>query len=247
MLISRAWEHFNQFDELQRIFVAEAPKGIFAEVDSDTGHIFGKVKVPDLDQRMPLLIFDLVNALRSALDHAVFDSARVLGGSPNPRDTKFPFGLTAEEARKNLDRYKATEVPLAMRPFLLSFGPHKGGKNNLWELNQLRNQKIHRILQPMALGSAGVGIRTNFSGTIHIVQDCSRWDDENGVLTFVIIDKRTSPHLFPYVRPMLGISFGPPWYGYKTVEILGDLLKIVDGVVLGIERETARLKVESPS
>lgn len=263
MLVSRAREHFDQFDEMQCRFITAKPQRIFAEKDRDTAKVMLKVEPPTMDGRLLVIVFDIVNCLRSALDHAVYDSARVLGGSPKPSNTKFPFGKDLREATENLDRHKASEVPLAIRPFLLAFEPYKRGKEHLWELNQLRNQKIHRILQPMAVASHGV-----VTGGIHIVnsargtitdplgrrvaieRDCSVWDDDKGVLTFAVLAPGTRLEHCPEIKPTLAIGFGEGTHFPRfdpAVELLKMYLEIVDRIVLGIERETARLKIESPS
>ena len=82
MLLSRARDHFNQFDELQRAFITNEPQAVFSEADAETGELLAKAHIPSIDEQMPVIAFDIINCLRSALDHAVFDSARVLGGDP---------------------------------------------------------------------------------------------------------------------------------------------------------------------
>lgn len=244
MLIDRAREHFDQFDELQRSFVTKSEEGVFTEIDAETGKILCKVKPPEIDRRMPVILFDLINGLRSALDHAVFDAARVLGAEPNPERTKFPFGETIDNLRGDLKRAK--DIPAALHPLLESYEPYKGGAKGLWNLNKLRNQKIHRILQPVALGSAGIGIGGNFTGALKIVQDCSRWDDDQGVLTFAILYADSSPEANAHIHPILGVSFGPPFYGANAAEAMKYMIEVVEGVVVGIKSEAARLKVEGP-
>lgn len=243
-LVSRAQEHFNQFNELQNAYVASNIDRFYTELDEERGEILCKIKIPSIDERLPVLVFDTVNALRSALDHAVFDSARVLGSDPDPTDTKFPFGKELADLQGELQKQKTRNIPLAIRPLLISFEPYKSGKNGLWQLNQLRNQKIHRILQPMALGNEGIGIKSNFSGSFYLIEDCSRWDEDEGVLTFAIFDAAgTTADLKAHIRPIMGISFGQPLYGPKADDVLSHFIDVVDRTILSIESETARLKI----
>lgn len=115
LLVARALEHFNQFNHVERGLLAKKPYSFFADIDPQTRQTRCKVKVStDLGTKLPVIAFDIVNCLRSSLDHAVFDSARGLGGNPNPAGTKFPFGKTSADAAKDLNRYKANDVPLAI-------------------------------------------------------------------------------------------------------------------------------------
>jgi hypothetical protein len=247
MLLGRARDHFNEFDTVQRLVATSGKQMAFTEPDPQTGDLFLKVKVPDLDERLPAIAFDIVNNLRSALDHAVYDGARVLGGNPTPRNTKFPFGKDIDDVKRDLAKYKASEVPVAMHSVLLGFEPYKRGKEALWEFNEMRNQKIHRILQPMSLGSSGVDIGGSFE-RLHFHCDCSIWDDEKGELTFAILGPSSRMKPDAQIHPVLRIGLGPGTAlgGYEAVEVFRHFLEVVDRVIQDIERETARLKVARP-
>lgn len=243
ILIARALEHFNQFQHVERGILAKKPYSFFTDIDPETGETRCKVKVvTDLGDKLPVIAFDIVNCLRSSLDHAVYDSARALGGNPKPSGTKFPFGKTAADARADLDRYKGNEVPVAIRPFLLAFEPYQGGKEAIWELNELRNQKIHRILQAVAVGSGGVGFGNGYIANATI-STASEWEHVNGELTYMRLQPGAKMQI--QVNPTISIGFGDiGLFGTKSaVEIIGDFLKIIERIVLAIEVETKRLIV----
>lgn len=243
LLVARAREHFDQFKYVQSSFLARRPYGFFSDTDPDTREIRCKVKVnDDLGIKMPVIAFDIVNCLRSSLDHAVYDSARAIEGNPKPSGTKFPFGSTPEDAARNLDRYKGNEIPVAIRPFLLSFEPYPTGKEAIWELNELRNQKIHRILQAIAASSGGVGFG---NGTItHATMSfASEWDHERGELTYMRLQPGAKMQM--RIDPMISIGFGNiGLFGTKSaVEVFSNFLEVVERIVLAIEAETFRLKI----
>lgn len=243
LLVARAHEHLNQFNHVENGFRAKNPYSFFSDIDPDTGETRCKVKVAgDIGNKMPVIAFDIVNCLRSALDHVVYDSARELGGKPVGRNTKFPFGDTAKRAEDELNSYKASEVPKSIRPCILSFEPYKGGKEALWELNQLRNQKIHRVLQAVSAYSGGVSFRGGgfMSAT---VSTGSEWDHANGELTYMRLQPGAKMNI--QIDPNVRIGFGDiDLFGTKSAsEVFGDFLEVIERIILAIEAETIRLKV----
>lgn len=244
LLLARAQEHIDQFNHLENGFLARNPYSYFTDRDPETGQTRYKIKVSQrIGDRLPVIAFDIVNCLRSALDHAVFDSAKAIGGTPKPRDTKFPFGATREQAERNLDRYKGSEVPLEIRPVLLEFEPFKGGALKIWELNELRNQKIHRILKVISASANTVHFG---DGTMNAtISMCSEWDDELNELTYMRIEEGATGTSRLY--PSVNIAFVDRelFGGESTQRVFSSLLHSVKTIVERIEQETSRLSEAS--
>ncbi|WP_033927149.1 hypothetical protein [Sphingomonas sp. 35-24ZXX] len=240
LLLDRAREHLDQFNHLERIFVSENPYTRFREIDPNTGEHLLKVKAGQPSVKLSAIAFDIVNCVRSALDHIVYDSARMVGGNPKPKDTKFPFGKTADAAAANLGRYKDSEVPDAIRPYLLAFEPYKGGQEALWEINELRNCKIHRILQSFAMASGGVGFGNGYI-TQATVSTCNEWDDDRGELTVMRIAPGAEYNIQMRisVRVILGDT---SLLGHKpAAEIFGKFIEVGERILLGVKAESERL------
>lgn len=104
---------------------------------------------------MKLIVFDLTQNLRSALDHAVYASTNVLTGYEGEGGTKFPFGDTPEAAKDDAKK-KCRKVPPEMVDYLLTFKPHADGNPVLYGLNKLRNTKSHRVLVTDSVASTKV-------------------------------------------------------------------------------------------
>lgn len=240
LLLERAREHLDQFNHLEGIFVAKNPYTHFSQIDPDTGeHVF-KVKATEPTKKLSVIAFDIINCIRSALDHAVFDSARVIGGKPHPKYTKFPFGKTADDAARDLSRYKDGEVPEAIRPYLLRFEPYEGGKEALWELNELRNGKIHRILQSFPIAQSGVGFGNGWIGNVTL-STCNEWDNENRELTYMRFAAGADydVEIDVSVRVILGDT---SLLGAEpAAEIFAKFIEVGERIRLGIKAETKRL------
>ncbi len=241
LLISRAKKHLDDFNSIESGFVSDKPYRTFSENDPETGEELLKIAVGKAPEDLSPIAFDIVNCLRSTLDHAVFDSARAIGGKPKPKFTKFPFGKTQAQAKSNLDRYKDSEVPKAIRPFLIAFEPYEGGKHALWELNEIRNGKIHRILQSIALVGQGVGTGNGHIGYASF-NPVSEWDDVKGELTFCRVGPGAKYNT--KMHPTIQVIFDdvPRFSGQPAAKILRKFTEITQRIFLGIEAETDRLK-----
>lgn len=150
LLVERSRFHLRNFEVKEGSYFDRKPYVMTQEDDSQRNSKFFKFKFTrPIPVELSVVAFDAINCIRSALDHAVFDAAVQVSGRPDPKATKFPFGNDAASAEKDLQR-KHSEIPESLVPLLLSFEPFKNGRNALWELNDLRNQKIHRMLAPAA-------------------------------------------------------------------------------------------------
>ena len=241
VLINRVkTHHLRDFEVKEAWFASKKPYDLFSEKDQRSGMILMKARIRrPIPGELSAIAFDIVNELRSSLDHVVFDSAVLLGGDPSPKYTKFPFGKSPEQAENDLRR-QHSEVPESLWPFLLGFEPHKGGKESLWELNELRNHKIHKILVGFLAASGGVG----FGGRIeHVRFDAfSEWDSSKGELTYM----RIAPGAKlkgGTIDPRIKVAFGEDteFANQSAFRVLCRMTEVVDRIVKGIEAEAFRL------
>jgi hypothetical protein len=240
VLLARARKHVDEFEAAEKWFTDGKPYKLINKIDPQSGAIFMVAKVTKpIPAELSAIAFDAVNCLRSALDHAVFDSAERLGGKPKPKYTKFPFGLTADDAANDLPR-KHSEVPESIRPFFLSFEPYKGGKHALWEMNELRNSKIHRILEATVARTGNVGIT---DGDIDRLdwRVIDKWDSRHSELTILEIAAGSRAKVNMRVSVKIAFQEGTPFGTKRALEVLRELVTVTNGIAKGIEAETARL------
>jgi hypothetical protein len=104
---------------------------------------------------------DIVDNLRSALDHAMHGVA-IASGCQNPRNAYFPFSREAAKFEAAL-KGRSKDVPEQIYPLLRSYEPYKGGSEALWALNQVCNANKHKLLIPVGAVTFSTGIK--FEGT----------------------------------------------------------------------------------
>ena len=112
----------------------------------------------------------IVSPLRSALDHAVNASKASLGSAK--LNAAFPFGDTPAEFERDVIR-KCRSVAPEIITVVRGFRPYKGGNNDLWALNKLRNVKEHRLLVAPAL-AGGMQFPFEISGKKVLILDAGR-------------------------------------------------------------------------
>jgi hypothetical protein len=161
-LLDRGRHHLREVESRIALFYGSNPYEIHSRQDATTGEIaFVAVFNRGTPRELPPIVFDCLNSFRSALDHAVYGATIILSRDNDPQETKFPFGNTRSSAAREYQN-GAVCVPVALREFLLDFGPYKSdgasGNNLLWGFNRIRNRKIHRILAPAAATTKEISV-----------------------------------------------------------------------------------------
>jgi hypothetical protein len=244
LLLDRAALHIGEFEISEERFVKKHPYRQFQEIDTETRIILFKAQITEeLPEKLPVVLFEAVNCMRSALDHAVFDCSILLGGKPVPKYTKFPFGGTEAQAKADLER-KTSDVPENIRPFLLGFkpfDPSNGGNELLFGMNDLRNGKIHRTLTEMALANQSMGIGAGYIRDLAIEQVISEWDAEKKELTYM---RALKADMSVNIRITIAVTFadGTPFARQPAVPVLKKCFDMVTSITSAIEAETARLR-----
>lgn len=149
-LLQWSYEGFRVLEKLVTEYVASGPYEMVAELDTATGEYVHKARLTEpFPNTIPLYVFDIVNAQRAALDHAIFASGLMLLGR-NPERTKFPFEKDDATALKDIKKNKR-EIDPDIVQVALSCLRSDDAYRTLRKLNQVRNMKHHRVVAPTSL------------------------------------------------------------------------------------------------
>ncbi|WP_147373324.1 hypothetical protein [Henriciella mobilis] len=239
-ILAHADLRLRELETAEKVFNERCPYRLFTERDFDTGHILFKAKIiesPPLS--MVPIAFDVLGALRSSLDHVVYDASKRLGGKPRPKYTKFPFGKTKGGAKNDLGR-KRSEVPAALHPYLLSFKPYMRGNKTLWALNEFRNHKIHRTLGLLAMATTTFAINTGRIGVLHFDQ-VSEWDGRKRELTYLRATRVEDVNVEMQVSLNVTFQEIPSLKREPAIRLLRKMLADCQKIVSGVESKTVDL------
>jgi hypothetical protein len=231
-------------DELQwktKKYHERKPYRFFTVPTIDGQNLFKVQVTTDPPPELACIAFDAINCLRSSLDHAVFASTCVLTGHENPNSTKFPFADKADDLAGEWSR-GASGVPKDLRPFLVNLKPFQNGNNLLWGLNKVRNSKIHRVLAPTVSVPAGTAMNAVPGPVglhIHIWEPIREWNEERREFTY----GRGRVSGFGTIAVQIELAFTQK--SALGSRLVGPTLRqtagIVEGIVSGLEAETARI------
>jgi hypothetical protein len=181
---------------------------------------------------------DIVNNLREALDHAMYEIA-VAAGHKHPKNAYFPFssGATTFEASLN---GRCKDVPKEIYPLLRSFEPYKGGSEALWALNEICIANKHKLLVPMGAATIVAGLDVSGTGRIEMPYKPA-WDGAKHEMELLVIGPgsqfKGDFNLGFYV------AFGEieSVHGKSAIEVLDLFVNMVETILGEIDAESRRL------
>lgn len=240
-LLRRANYHIDEFESGAKAFVGKNPYTLIDDYNPDTGLIDCKIRVTqEIPDYLAIDAFEIVNALRSCLDHAVYDAVIIMTGNASPKYTKFPFGKTKEDVERDLQR-KNSQIPDCFGKFLIDFQPYEGGNPVLADLNEVRNGKIHRTLTPNVLASQGIGIGSGYVEEIHFHSILSEWNSAKQELTYMRLEKPAKGQFQLNVTIAIAMGEGTAQSGKTALEFFRASFGEVTRIVSAVEAETTRI------
>ncbi|MFK0161765.1 hypothetical protein [Rhizobium sp. NPDC090279] len=216
------------------------------EIDTATGQEIYKVKlIAKLPNRLANLTKDAASNLRDALDHAVYASTRLLTGKQDPGETGFPFGVDAAAVSREVNGKRLKGNAPEIRPVLEAIKPHKGGNDQLYALNRLRNPNTHRLIVPVVAASTSYSM--SISGSINGPSQIgyNRWDAKKQETEYMRLGIGSQANF------SISISFDVLFdaieqvQGKSVIATLKDMSREVHNAIDTIKEET-RLILASP-
>ncbi|MBI1329218.1 MAG: hypothetical protein GC166_04850 [Alphaproteobacteria bacterium] len=241
ILLDRARERLNDLSKTISNFVGSSPYLHVVEPDSD-GMIAYKFRITASVPKSAMAdAFEIGNALRAALDQAVYAATLSIAGGA-PTSTKFPFGDTEEDVENDIKR-GCKDVPAVIVGVLRAFKPHQKGNVALWGLNKMRNVKIHRALLGVRARPIGNSLQVPFmmiNGPAEI--GMSRWNEEKQELTYMRLGANTGSTGYHTAQAQIGVVIEdiPAFHGQPANVVFENLFKEVERVVGTIEAVVQR-------
>jgi hypothetical protein len=246
LTLVRAQHHIDDFKSIINGFLDPQPWAYVVDNKSEPGKDVHKIIFNrDLPEMLPCVLFDATNNLRAVLDQIGYASA-VAAQSPSLKATKFPFGPTEEKWRNNLAG-GSKDVPSEIRALFETLNAYEGGNATLWALNELANAKKHLALVPLMIGSARATFRASVpDGTKvgHIIgpDGVSRgWNPTKREMILITVEAGFDPHISGNFSFNVAIESIDVIRIRPAVDVLQEMRKIVESVLVASERECRRL------
>ena len=145
-------------------FLSSRPYRVGNMRDDDTRLIYIATHVEEVPKSIPLLTGDIIQNLRSALDHIAYALYK-LNSTGTGRHVYFP--ISENEARYNEQKERWTDgMSQEVKDLFDTVRPYGGGNDILWHIHALNNIDKHRNLITSGAALAGVDIGAHMMGNM---------------------------------------------------------------------------------
>ncbi len=244
LLIARAEENFADFEVRCNAFFATKVGSFVRDLDPKTGDHVIKFRIKEeLPAGLRPVFSDGVNNLRHALDQAVNDSAIALrGGDAN---CYFPVARDAREFLTIFATKRYGKIPESIRPYLAQTQPYRGGNDLLWALSRMTGRNKHQVVLSLEPRVSGLGVQDLIiDSAVRFSLPVPRWDRAKKEMEIARMSPEAKVRGDLQVPVDVVLGAADVVGGQPALALSNEFLRMVEGVVLGLEAETARLLSE---
>lgn len=244
-LLARSLRHLDEYRTAHDAYVESNPYKSVSKRNYETGKVTYSIRVnADYPLELGCIAFDVINGLRSAMDHAVFAASKVLTGSSfEPKTVQFPIRRTEDRVRHELTHKtgKARNVPVELHDTILTLEPFESDGNILWNFNEIRNENIHRMISPVAASANGIDIGGNGNaGIIHSGESVYRWNADKSEMRYAVA-WNTDPGIKIDATVEMCFVEASALPFHPVLGTLNEIANVTSSIISVLERETARL------
>ncbi len=145
--INRAKQLKKDLDKVLYDFLASQPYKIDTKRDPQSKRlIYFITKADEVPEEISLITGDIIQNLRSALDHLAYQLFMInTGNRTNARHIYFPIAEDATLYERDKDR-KTEGIAQEAKDAIDVIRPFRGGNDTLWKIHKLNNIDKHRLL-----------------------------------------------------------------------------------------------------
>jgi hypothetical protein len=157
--LERAKRHFTELETALASYFATIPYKVSTRRDGAGKLVYYLSEVGELPVEFSLITGDVIQNLRSALDHLAYD-LWVKEANGRGRGDKIYFPIDKDEASYNRSKVNKTQGISAQSLSIIdSLKPYPGGNDALWRIHTLNNRDKHRLLVTVgsSFGSLDIG------------------------------------------------------------------------------------------
>lgn len=246
-LVAEAAPSIRELDAIIQMYLRGAIQQ-FDRINPETGlREVGFRFTEGVPRRARVLASRILKDLRDALDQATFAAARGLGDGKGTA-TYFPFCQNPDDFKILFapKKGRCRDVPAEIRPYLLALEPYEsgegysGGNNLLRGLGYVSGPNKHQITLHLTPEATGAHVHElNYHGGAGRL--FYPWDPHK--LEVIILSVAPDAKFTCSITPAFHCSFkgARALTGQPVTTVLGELTRMVEGIVSGVEAETARL------
>jgi hypothetical protein len=173
--VERSKKHVQDLNIALKAFFDTNPYEFLCKRDPETRQpVYYLNRVEETPPNIAVIAGDVIQSLRSALDHLAYQLVLSGTGKPGPfRYVSFPIFDSPDEYETKKSRRIKGMRPGAVKA-IDAVKPYKGGNDLLWRLDHLNRIDKHRLL--LTVGAHDGGIDVGYLATRHLRNDYY-WSD----------------------------------------------------------------------
>lgn len=253
--VERAKEHLHNLEVEVRSFFNTNPYVVGAKHDPQTRKlIYYLVSVREMPITIAAIAGDVLQNLRSALDHLAYQLVLVGSGTTVPlTHVYFPIADDAAKYKTEQPRKVKGMRPVAIKA-IDAVKPYKGGNDMLWRLHKLNNIDKHRLVITVGSAFQSVNVGHNMQRTMQRLMR-EAWPDDSSIVPVLDLYIRPADRMFPLkagdelyidapeaevnekMQFVFDVAFGEPQIveGEPLIETLRQMIDLVNNVVLSFK------------
>jgi hypothetical protein len=239
--LERAAKHIHELIAALKAFKNSEPYRVRVQPKPDLPHLleYRLVVVRDIPPEVPLIIGDVLQNLRSAVDHLAGQLVRAANNTPD-RDTAFPVYETAEKFQSGCKR-QIHLMRQDAQDAIKFVQPYKGGNGDtLWRLHRLNNIDKHNLIFTTFASVTQINLFHHLARVMPALQPFAdagfivRPDNteplKNGSVLFTSIGPQPDENL----KFSIDVAFGEPGIceGEPVAKVIDEIAKFVCGVLV---------------
>jgi hypothetical protein len=144
--LERAKRHYAELETALASFFATTPYKISTRRNDERKPVYYLSEVTDVPVEFSLIIGDVIQNLRSALDHLAYD-LWVREANGQGREGRIYFPIEKDQASYNRNKADKTRgISQQSLAIIDTLSPYPGGNDVLWRIHTLNNRDKHRLL-----------------------------------------------------------------------------------------------------
>jgi hypothetical protein len=249
--VERAKKHIEELQLVLKAFLDARPYKVGTKRDNEGRLIYYVTSVDEPPSDLAAIVGDVLQNLRSALDHVAFRLVAVgVNGPIKPWQTEYPVADSAAEYPALRDR-KVRGARQDAIDAIDATKPYAGGNDALWRVHKLNNVDKHRLLIAVGSNFRSVDVGGDLWRTMEEMR--TKFYPDSPPSAAIPIFLRPADRLFPLkvgdelfiTLPdaevdekrefRFDVAFGEPGVmdGEPIIETLQHLADLIDGVVAG--------------
>ena len=149
--VARAKIHLRELEGISARFMNAKPYAVGTKRNAEKRLVYFVSRIVEVPPEIPVVAGDVLQNLRSALDHIAYRLVLSGAGSMPTQHVYFPIALDLQRYNEKKTRDLRGASPAVINA-VDAVKPYRGGTDALWRLHKLNNIDKHRLL--LTVGSA---------------------------------------------------------------------------------------------